>query len=308
LRVCIVRRLQDAAPAKEGDLQAAEPAGARSEMVSERGWMTEISGHSRVYGILADPVHHVQTPQRLNALMRARGHDGVMVPIHVGADDLATVVAGLKRMQTFGGFIATVPHKTAIVALCDEVSRRAELVGAVNCVRRDPDGRLVGDILDGLGFVAGLRREGFEPSGRHALLLGAGGAANAIAFALAEAGVGSLAIANRTRARSEDLARRLAQAFPQLPVTLDDTDPANRDLVVNATSLGLRESDPLPVDVSSLSGRELVAEIIMQPRVTALLAAARERGCRIHYGLPMLECQLEMMGDFMGMTAPGGEP
>jgi len=265
--------------------------------------MTEISGHSRVYGILADPVHHVQTPQRLNALMRARGHDGVMVPIHVGADDLATVVAGLKRMQSFGGFVATVPHKTAIVALCDEVSRQAGLVGAVNCVRRDPDGRLVGEILDGLGFVAGLRREGFEPAGCRVLLLGAGGAANAIAFALAEAGVASLAIANRTRAKSEDLARRLAQAFPALPVELDDADPAAHDLVVNGTSLGLAEGDPLPVDVSRLSERQVVAEIIMQPRVTALLGAAQARGCRVHYGLPMLECQLEMMADFMGMRS-----
>jgi len=270
--------------------------------------MTEISGHTRVYGILADPVHHIQTPQRLNALMHARGHDGVMVPFHVGAADLATVVAGLKCMRTFGGFVVTVPHKTTIVALCDEVSRQAELVGAVNCVRREADGRLVGEILDGLGFVAGLRREGFAPEGKRVLLLGAGGAANAIAFALAETGIASLAIVNRTRAKSEDLARRLAQAFPQLPVVLDDADPAGHDIVVNGTSLGLAEGDPLPVDVSRLSAQQVIAEVIMQPRVTALLAAAEARGCRIHYGLPMLECQLEMMADFMGMTSSGTRP
>lgn len=265
--------------------------------------MTEISGHTRVYAILADPVHHVMTPQKLNAVMRARGHDGVMVPVHVGPDDLATVVAGLKRMRTFGGFVATVPHKTAIVALCDEVSRQAELVGAVNCVRREADGRLIGDILDGAGFVAGLRREGFEPKGRRVLLLGAGGAANAIAFALAEAGIASLSIANRTRTKSEDLARRLASAFPGLPLELDAPDPAAHDIIVNGTSLGLAEGDPLPLDASRLVSGQIVAEVIMQPRVTALLAAAQARGCRIHYGLPMLECQLEMMADFMGMTA-----
>jgi len=270
--------------------------------------MTDISGHTRIYGILADPVHHIRTPQRLNALMRERGHDGVMVPFHVGAEDLATVVAGLKCMKTFGGFVVTVPHKTAIVALCDEVSERVRLVGAANCVRREVDGRLVGEILDGLGFVAGLRREGFAPEGRRVLLLGAGGAANAIAFALAEAGIASLAIANRTRAKSEDLAQRLAQAFPQLPVTLDDADPAGHDIVVNGTSLGLAEGDPLPVDVSRLTDRQVVAEVIMQPRVTALLAAAEGQGCRIHYGAPMLECQLEMMADFMGMTSSGMRP
>jgi Shikimate dehydrogenase substrate binding domain len=163
--------------------------------------MTEISGQTRVYAILADPVHHVQTPQKLNALMRARGHDGVMIPVHVAADDLETVVAGLKRMRTSGGFVVTVPHKTAIVALCDTVSRQAELVGAVNCVRREADGRLVGEILDGAGFVAGLRKGGHEPKGKSVLLLGAGGAANAIAFALAEVGIARLGIAARRRDR-----------------------------------------------------------------------------------------------------------
>lgn len=267
--------------------------------------MTEISGHTRVYAILADPVHHVLTPQKLNVLMRERGHDGVMVPVHVAADDLARVVAGLKGMRSLGGFVVTVPHKTAIVSLCDEVSRQARLVGAVNCVRREADGRLIGEILDGLGFVAGLRREGFEPSGRRVLLLGAGGAANAVAFALAEAGIASLAIANRTRAKSQDLARRLVHAFPELRVDLDGADPADCDIVVNGTSLGLAEGDPLPVDASRLSPHQIVAEVIMQPRITALLAAAQAKGCRIHYGLPMLECQLEMMSDFMGMTSPG---
>jgi shikimate dehydrogenase len=95
----------------------------------------------------------------------------------------------------------------------------------------------------------------------------------------------------------------LALAFPELRVDLDGADPADYDIVVNGTSLGLAESDPLPLDASRLTDRQIVAEVIMQPRVTALLAAAQAKGCRIHYGLPMLECQLEMMADFMGMTA-----
>lgn len=264
--------------------------------------MTDISGHTRVYAILADPIHHVQTPQKLNALMRRRSHDGVMVPIHVGAEGLAQVVAGLKRIRNFGGFIATVPHKTGIVSLCDELSAQAERVGAVNCVRREADGRLVGEILDGLGFVAGMRREGHEPKGRDVLLLGSGGAANAIAFALAEAGIAGLTISNRTRARSEELAQRLSQAFPTLPVALGVADPTGHDIVVNATSLGLAEADPLPLDASRLVPGQIVAEIIMHPRITALLAAAEASGCHVHHGLPMLECQLELMADFMGMT------
>lgn len=263
--------------------------------------MQQITGNTRVYAILADPIHHVQTPRLMNELIVRRGHDGIMVPFHVTAADLPTLVAGLKRLRSFAGFIATVPHKTAMLSLCDSVSRQAELVGAVNCVRREDDGRFVGEILDGAGFVAGLRRDGFEPGGCRVLLLGAGGAANAIAFALADAGIVHLTIANRTRSKSADLARRLAGEYPGLAIDLDGRDVADHDLIVNGTSLGLSEADPLPIDVAGLSAAQTVAEIIMQPRVTRLLAAAQAKGCGTHYGLPMLECQLAMMADFMGV-------
>ncbi|WP_029003271.1 shikimate dehydrogenase family protein [Azorhizobium doebereinerae] len=263
--------------------------------------MNEITGHTRLFGILADPIHHVRTPQALNALMQARGYDGVLVPLHVAPDDLATAIAGLRRLRNLGGLIVTVPHKTAILDLCDEVTDNARRIGAVNTVRRMPDGRLVGEMLDGKGFVAGLRKAGIEPAGRSAYLAGAGGAANAIAFALAEAGVSRLTIANRTRAKAEDLAGRLAGAFPALPVTIGTPDPSGHDLVANATSLGLKDGDPLPLDADRLSDDQIVAEIIMQPETTALLAAASARGCRTHQGHPMLACQLDLMADFVGM-------
>jgi shikimate dehydrogenase len=265
--------------------------------------MTEISGRTRVYAIVADPVHHVQTPQRINALMRTRGHDGVMVPLHVSDSDLPAVATGLRGIRTLGGFIVTVPHKMAFLNLCDEVSARADQVGAVNCVRREADGRLVGDMLDGLGFVAGLRREGIEPKGRRVLMSGAGGAASAVAFALAEAGIAALSIANRTRAKSEELARRLSLAYPVMPVDIDGRSADAPDIVVNGTSLGLAGSDALPLDPASLTGREIVAEMVMDPPLTPLLAAAAAKGCRVHFGLPMLECQLELMANFMGATA-----
>jgi len=264
--------------------------------------MTEITGRTSIWGILADPIHHVKTPQALNALMENRGVDGVLIPFHVSASDLDTLVAGLKAMRNLKGFVITVPHKTAIVELCDEVSEQAKAIGAVNTVRREPDGRLIGEMLDGAGFVAGLRQGGIEPSGRNAYLAGAGGAANAIAFALAEAGVSRLTIANRTRSKCEDLQQRLNERYPSVPVEIGTTDPAGHDIVVNATSLGLKDGDPLPLDVTRLTPDQIVAEIIMQPEITALLAAAKERGCRTHPGKPMLSCQLELMAEFMRMT------
>lgn len=263
----------------------------------------EITGHTRLLAILADPIHHVKTPQAINGYLRAHGLDGVLVPIHVAPENLETVVTGLRAMKNLGGFVITVPHKTAIAALCDTVEPHATAIGAVNCVRRNADGTLSGTMLDGLGFVEGMKAHGINPKGMRAYLAGAGGAANAIAFALAEAGATHLTIANRTRAKSDDLAARLAKVHPGLSVSTAPTSVSVHDLIVNATSLGLRDGDPLPLDVSALQPSQIVAEIIMAPEMTPLLVAAKEKGCRIHLGRPMLDAQLALMTAYMGLGA-----
>jgi shikimate dehydrogenase len=263
----------------------------------------EISGKTRLYAIIADPVDHVKTPQLMNQLLNQRGVDGVMVAFHVPAAELAATIAGLRHLANLEGFIVTVPHKTAMLALCDEVSLHARQVGAVNVVRRTVSGELHGDILDGIGFVAGLRQGAIEPAGRSVYLMGAGGAANAIAFALAEAGVTRLTIANRSQDKARELLSRVGRAYPRVAVGLGTADPRGHDLVVNATSLGLRDGDPLPCDAQRLEARQIVAEIIMQPAHTALLQVAQSRGCQIHEGLPMLRCQIELMANAMGVKA-----
>lgn len=264
--------------------------------------MAEITGTTRLFAILADPIHHVRTPQAVNAYAKARGYDGVLVPMHVKAEGLSEVVSALRRLENLGGVIVTVPHKTAIAALCDDLSPNARRIGAVNAVRREADGRLVGEMLDGAGFVRGLKVNGIDPAGMRAYLAGAGGAANAIAFALAEAGVSALTIANRTRAKAEDLKARLAEAYPALAVAIGTPDPSGHHLVVNGTSLGLKDGDALPFDAERLSADQIVAEIIMQPEETAILAAAKARGCRTHPGRPMLAEQVALMCDFLGIA------
>lgn len=267
-----------------------------------------ITGRTSLCAILADPILHVKTPDAINNLLRERGVDGVMVPMHVGPGELASVVAGLKGIRNFVGFIATVPHKSSMAALCDHLSDRARVVGAVNVVRRTADGMLVGDMLDGLGFTEGLLQAGIELAGRSVYLAGAGGAASAIAFALVEAGVSRLTIANRTRARSEALVERLSRHGSGVSLAIGDADPSGHDIVVNGTSLGLHAGDPLPLDVSRLDARQIVAEVIMNPETTPLLAAAWARGCRVQPGWPMLACQVEMMADFMGLTPATAVP
>ncbi|MGX9854554.1 shikimate dehydrogenase family protein [Limimaricola variabilis] len=262
----------------------------------------KVTGRTRLYGILADPISHVKTPQVMHELFAEHGVDGVLVPFHVKPGGLAAVLDGLRSVENFGGFIATVPHKTAMLKLCDQLTEQARLVGAVNCVRREADGRMIGAMLDGIGFVEGLRKAKVDPAGLRIHLAGAGGAARAIAFALAGAGVSSIQVSNRTIARAEQLVDALKAAHPdlELAATADGAPARETDLVVNATSLGMQRDDPLPVEEGALHSSQIVADAIMQPPITPLLDAARRSGCRIQPGLPMLQSQIRLMAEHMG--------
>jgi shikimate dehydrogenase len=264
--------------------------------------MIEITGSTRIYGIVADPVAQVKTPQTMRKVFDRRGTDGVLVPMHVPPAGLRDLVQALRSVKNFGGMVVTVPHKTSMVGLCDVVTPEARAVGAVNIVRRESDGTFAGDILDGKGFVEGLSQNGFKLEGLTVLLCGAGGAARAIAFALAQAGIRKLSIHNRTQAAAQQILHGVKTLYPAVETELGSEDPSGFDLVVNATSLGMRAEDPLPLDASRLVPTQVVAEIIMTPKLTRLLERAQAKGCRIQYGLPMLECQIEMMADFMGVA------
>lgn len=264
----------------------------------------EITGKTRIFGILAHPSAHVRTPQTLNPLFAERGVDAAMIALDVPPERLAATVAGLRDVRNFGGFVVTVPHKTAIVALCGHVSARARLAGAVNVVRRESDGALTGDLLDGEGFAAGLAMDGIDIAGRRVFLAGAGGAASAIGLAMAERGAAALTIVNRSRDKAEALAERLRGAFPSLPLATEG-GPGGHDLAINATSLGLKPGDPLPFSPDALDQGAIVAEAVMDPDVTPLLAAARARGLRVHRGFRMLEGQAREMLRFLLPDVPG---
>ena len=259
-----------------------------------------VSGRTELVAILGDPIAQASAPRLMNALFERQGRDAVLVAHHVRAADLASALAGLRATQNLRGAIVTMPHKVAVVALLDALAAEAREVGACNVVRRAPDGRLVGTMLDGEGFVASVRRAGHDVRGARAFLAGAGGAAAGIAFALARHGATALRIHNRTRSAAEDLAARVRGAVPGFDVAVAaGPSPTGCDLVVNATSLGMRSDDPTPLDVGGLEPGALVAEAPIRPEPTRLLAAAAARGCRTHGGLAMLEAQIELMAEFV---------
>ena len=263
-----------------------------------------IGGRTKLIGILADPIDHVRTPAVLNPLLEARGADAVVVPLHVDDSGLETLWPGLRALRSLAGLIVTVPHKTTVATLVDAVGEAGRIAGAVNVVRREADGRMVGDTFDGRGFVAGLRANGYEPEGRRALILGAGGAAAAIALALIHSAVEHLRIANRTLERAERLCAQLQSAVPGAPVEAGPADASGFDLIVNATSLGLGPNDPLPCSLDHVGPGTIVADAVMQPPMTAFLSEAEHRGASIQPGLPMLEGQRELLLAFLGFADP----
>ena len=265
--------------------------------------MPWVDGNSRIFGVIAHPVTHVRAPMVFNPRFAAAGLGHIMVPIEAPPDSLEDIIRSLQRMSNFGGLAVTIPHKLAMAELCDDLGTVARLTGAVNAVRFDPDGRLYGDNFDGAGFIAGCRGNGHEVSGKTILILGAGGAARAIAAALCEAGISQLTIANRNLANAQQLVDLLVTDGGFANITaqpLAETDGAGVDMIINSTSLGLHADDEAPLALDQVSKHTVIADIIMVPAETKWLEDAARRGLAVHYGRHMLDYQIDLIGRFIG--------
>ena len=242
----------------------------------------------------------------INALLDQRGVDALYMPLQVPAEHFAAAVAGLRHLRDFAGVSVTMPHKGTAARLCDVLLPNAQACGVVNAVRIDPDGRLIGETFDGVAMVQAITAHRAIDATTRILLVGAGGVGQAIGVALGLAGIGSLSITNRTQAKADDLVQKVRRATPACVVeTHAAFDPADFDIVINATSLGhVNGQGPLPIEVARVSRTALVADVVSVPEYTPLLQAARARGLDIVRGSEMLIPQMEIIADFLGMTAP----
>ncbi|WP_030347603.1 shikimate dehydrogenase family protein [Streptomyces sp. NRRL S-1022] len=265
---------------------------------------TLVSGTTRLYAVLGDPVGQVQSPGLLNPLFARLGIDAVLVPVHVRPADLETVVRGLQRVGNLDGLFVTVPHKTAAALLADRRSPTVEITGSANALRREPDGTWLAENFDGSGFVAGLVQAGHRPKGARVALAGAGGAGSAIAAALLDAGVDRLTITDPDTPRVTALVGRLAAHWPGRVRAAGAPPLADSDIAVNATPLGLRPDDPLPFAPHALPPGAVVADIIMKPRDTRLLREAAAHGLAVHHGSHMLTGQIDSYRAFFALHAP----
>ena len=262
-----------------------------------------ITGTTRVFFILGDPVAQVRAPEVYNHLFQRHGIDAVLVPLKLPAAALPGFLAHGLAAENVGGFWATIPHKAQLAALLEPGDPVAQIAGAVNAVRRTPEGRLEAALFDGIGFVKGLDHFGIDVKGRRVLVVGAGGGGHAVAAAIAQRAPASLAVFNRTRDRAAALVDRLRPICGAAAVVADSADPAGFDLVVNCTSQGLKPDDPLPFDPARVSAGAAVVDIIMTKTPTPLLAQCRARGLKAEAGFEMLVQQVPEYLRFFGFDA-----
>jgi len=259
-----------------------------------------IDGHTELIAHIGYPTHSFKSPLIYNPYFEKEGINAVVVPMGCQAEHFPAFLKSVFQLSNIRGALITMPHKVTTLGLLDQVSPTVKVAGACNAVKLDAQGRLVGDMFDGAGFVRGVQRKGFELKGKRALVVGTGGVGSAIAASLAAEKISAISLFDIDTAACEALAQRLVNEYPQIRVNTGSNDPDGHDLVVNATPMGMNEGDPLPVDVSRLEPETFVGEVVMRTEMTAFLQAAQKKGCRIQLGSDMLFEQIPAYLEYFG--------
>jgi shikimate dehydrogenase len=259
-----------------------------------------ISGKTTLIAHIGYPTGSFKAPMIYNPYFDHAGIDAVVVPMGVTVDDYPSFLRPLFSLTNIRGALITMPHKVTTVAMVDDVTPTALIAGACNAVLKRPDGSLLGDMFDGTGFVRGVERKGRVLKGARALVVGSGGVGSAIAASLAAAGVAALTVFDMNSDSAEALAERLRLHYPGIEVASGSKDPAGFDVVVNATPLGMKHGDPLPMDIDRVSPQTFVGEVVMKQEFTPFLAAAKAKGCPVQVGTDMLFEMIPAYLEFFG--------
>lgn len=262
-----------------------------------------ISGTTQVVAVIGHPIAQVKSPDNFNRYFAEQHMDSVMIPVDIVPDAVAAYLNALRGWQNMTGVLVTVPHKQRAAALVDDLTPRARRLNAVNVIRKLADGRLQGDMLDGVGFQFAAEAQGFQPAGKQALLSGCGGVGSAIAWGLCEAGIRRLALHDQTPATRQRLHDLLAEAFPAVQLSALPDTLYGLDLLVNGSPAGMAGFDELPLPqalLDTLDSTTHVADVVTAPVMTPLLTLAAARGCKVQTGPEMALAQMRLMGQFIG--------
>ncbi|MCC7039270.1 MAG: shikimate dehydrogenase [Burkholderiales bacterium] len=257
-----------------------------------------ITGATRLYAIVGDPIVQVRSPEVFTERFRAAGVDAVFLPVHVPASRFEAVFAALLEVRNLDGLLVTIPFKTRALPFARHVGSMARAVDAINALRREASGAWVGDMFDGLGFVRAVERKGYGVRGRHAALFGAGGAGSAIAHALAEAGVAAIDLIEPDAAKAHTLVSRLRQLFPDQAFAIVDRVPPGSTLVVNASPVGMEAHDGLPGELGALDPGTVIGDVVISKAPTPIVRFALDRGYGHVTGSDMHEGQVDALFDF----------
>lgn len=266
-----------------------------------------IDGNTEIIAHIGFPTYAFRAPLIYNPWFAKVGINAIVVPMSCQVEPYPRFLRSVFHLGNIRGALITMPHKVSTVGMVDEVLPTAAIAGACNAVRRLPDGRLQGEMFDGEGFVRGLKRKGFDPKDRRTLVVGAGGVGCAIAASLAAAGVLEMDLFDVNNLSAMGLANRLMQHYPSMTIRTGSNDPAGYELLVNATPMGMKEGDPLPVDMARVDPSTFVGEVVMKTDMTAFLKAAQARGCPIQMGADMLYEQIPAYLEFFGYPVPTPE-
>jgi shikimate dehydrogenase len=266
-----------------------------------------ITGHTEIIAHIGYPTHSFKAPMIYNPYFDSANIDAVVVPMGCKAEDYPVFLKSVFNLSNIRGALITMPHKVTTVGLLDEVSAAVKVAGACNAVKRLPDGRLVGDMFDGEGFVRGVLRKGLKLQGARVLVVGSGGVGCAIAASLAGAGIAAITLYDVNDASAKALGARLKEHHPQIDVQTGSNDPQGFDLVVNATPMGMNPGDPLPIDMDRVSTNTFIGEVVMKTEITPFLAAARAKGCATQVGTDMLFEQIPAYLEFFGFPTTTAE-
>ena len=259
-----------------------------------------ISGKTTLIAHIGYPTESFKAPMIYNPYFEQQRIDAVVMPMGVKAGDYPRFLSSLRKVTNLRGALITMPHKVSTVDLVDEVTPTVRIAGACNAILVRPDGSLLGDMFDGAGFVRGVQRKGLRLEGSSALVVGCGGVGSAIAASLAAAGTAKMGLYDATTGAADGLADRLRKHYSALDVRTGSNDPSGYALVINATPLGMKEGDPLPMDVSRISPETLVGEVVMKQEMTPFLSAVAARGCKYQVGTDMLFEQIPAYLEFFG--------
>jgi shikimate dehydrogenase len=278
-------------------------------ITSDEEEVSFVSGRTKLFAIVGHPIEQVRSPEMVTAELKRRGHEAILIPIHVFPQDFANVMPNLMKVENLFGLIFTIPYKAIGMSLASEIGLQASVVGAANALSRRPEGGWRAEIFDGLGCVQGFSARGISFRGKQVMLIGAGGAGAAIGVAVAHEKPSRMRLFDLDPTRAQSLAAKIKDLDRDIQAEVGEPDVRDCDVLLNASPVGMLGDARMPISVTELPAGLVVFDAIVKPERTPLLLLAERCGCVVIYGREMMRGQIGKMVDFFegkdGASSPG---